>query len=349
MRAPYTVRSRMRVAVVDIGTNSTRLLVADVEPRRGGVAELRRESIVTRLGDGRRRDGAARRGAAQARVLAALARYAARDRAQHGATRARGADLRGPRRRERRGVRGGGARAPRTRGAHAHRRRGGGVTYAGATAARPPDDPTERVVIDIGGGSTELVCGSRGRPGFHVSTQIGVVRHSERHLHSDPPTAAELAALAADVDALLAAAVPAAVRARTAGRDRGRRHGDVVRGDRPRRSIPTTPSGRGPRAPARRARGAAGAARGPPARRAARASPGSIPTARRPSSPASSCCSACSSAFGLERGGGVRSRHPLGGRAGARHRAGLTLDRRWDSGRSYDGEFLTPAGYSKRR
>src|SRR3712207_2088170 len=61
-------------------------------------------------------------------------------------------------------------------------------TYAGATARRSPDDPTEIVVIDIGGGSTELVCGARGELGFHVSTQVGVVRHSERHLHGDPPS-----------------------------------------------------------------------------------------------------------------------------------------------------------------
>ncbi len=45
-------------------------------------------------------------------------------------------------------------------------------------------------MIDIGGGSTELVRGARGRIGFHVSTQIGVVRHSERHLRADPPAAA---------------------------------------------------------------------------------------------------------------------------------------------------------------
>jgi exopolyphosphatase/guanosine-5'-triphosphate,3'-diphosphate pyrophosphatase len=87
-------------------------------------------------------------------------------------------------------------------------------TFAGATAARPAGDPTELVVIDIGGGSTELVCGAGGELGFHVSTQIGVVRHTERHLRSDPPAAPELAALAADVDAGLAAAVPAEVRAR---------------------------------------------------------------------------------------------------------------------------------------
>ena len=55
-------------------------------------------------------------------------------------------------------------------------------TFGGATAARAPDDTTTRVVIDIGGGSTELVCGAGHEPGFHVSTQIGVVRFSERFI-----------------------------------------------------------------------------------------------------------------------------------------------------------------------
>src|SRR5919112_894373 len=68
-------RAAMRVAVVDIGTNSTRLLVADVEAD-GGVQERVRESIVTRLGEGVEATG--RLGEApQARVFAALERYAA--------------------------------------------------------------------------------------------------------------------------------------------------------------------------------------------------------------------------------------------------------------------------------
>ena len=70
-------------------------------------------------------------------------------------------------------------------------------------------------MIDIGGGSTELVCGAGGRLGFHVSAQIGVVRHTERHIASDPPAPEELSALAADVDAGIAAVVPEEVRRRT--------------------------------------------------------------------------------------------------------------------------------------
>jgi exopolyphosphatase/guanosine-5'-triphosphate,3'-diphosphate pyrophosphatase len=201
----------VHVAVVDIGTNSTRLLIADVG---SAVTELRRESIVTRLGEGV--DATGRLGdEPQARVFAALERYAT-DIAEHeceasaavmtSAVRdaANGAEF---------------AATVRERFGLAGRTLTGdeeaAFTYAGATAARPPDDPTERVVIDIGGGSTELVCGARGTLAFHVSTQIGVVRHTERHLHTDPPTPAELAELAAAVGAGVAAAVPDDVRART--------------------------------------------------------------------------------------------------------------------------------------
>ena len=68
------------------------------------------------------------------------------------------------------------------------------LTFLGATAgARPTTTPL--LVIDIGGGSTELVVGARGEVDFHVSTQVGVVRHTERHLHTDPPPPDELDAL----------------------------------------------------------------------------------------------------------------------------------------------------------
>ena len=63
-------------------------------------------------------------------------------------------------------------------------------------------------MFDIGGGSTELVIGHGPVLDFHVSTQAGVVRQADRHIRSDPPTAAELEAVAQDVRAILAAAVP---------------------------------------------------------------------------------------------------------------------------------------------
>jgi exopolyphosphatase/guanosine-5'-triphosphate,3'-diphosphate pyrophosphatase len=203
----------MRVAVVDIGTNSTRLLIADVAAD-GAIEEIVRESTVTRLGEGVEASG--RLGEEpQARVFAVLERYAAAI-GEHGceastavmtsAVRdaANGAEF---------------AAAVRDRFGLEGRTLSGdeeaAFTFAGATAARAKDDPTRLVVIDIGGGSTELVCGAGGELGFHVSTQIGVVRHSERHLHSDPPAREELAALVADVRAGVEAAVPEDVRTRT--------------------------------------------------------------------------------------------------------------------------------------
>jgi exopolyphosphatase/guanosine-5'-triphosphate,3'-diphosphate pyrophosphatase len=71
------------------------------------------------------------------------------------------------------------------------------LTYVGATAEQPPSEPT--LVVDIGGGSTELIVGTGTEIAFHASLQAGVVRHSERHIASDPPTTLELEALAADV------------------------------------------------------------------------------------------------------------------------------------------------------
>jgi exopolyphosphatase / guanosine-5'-triphosphate,3'-diphosphate pyrophosphatase len=200
-----------RVAVVDIGTNSTRLLVAEVDD--GSLTELQRESIVTRLGEGV--DATGRLGdEPQARVFAALDGYAEAIE-RHGATArvvvmtsavrdaANGAAF-ADTVRERYGLQG------RTLSGDDEAR----LSYLGATTARDPDDPSGLLVIDIGGGSTEMIVGARGTVEFHVSTQVGVVRHTERHLHSDPPTAAELAALAADARPALEAAVPAEIRER---------------------------------------------------------------------------------------------------------------------------------------
>jgi exopolyphosphatase / guanosine-5'-triphosphate,3'-diphosphate pyrophosphatase len=82
------------------------------------------------------------------------------------------------------------------------------LTFRGATSERAPGDTTPTVVIDVGGGSTELVVGSGDQVSFHVSTQAGVVRHTERHLATDPPSAAELDALAVDVRSIFEQAVP---------------------------------------------------------------------------------------------------------------------------------------------
>jgi exopolyphosphatase/guanosine-5'-triphosphate,3'-diphosphate pyrophosphatase len=188
-----------RVAAVDIGTNSTRLLIAE------GTRELVRESIVTRLGEGVDRSG--RLGEeAQERVLdvlrafktkigdatgAAVMTSAVRDAANGDAFAARVQDALG-------------FPARNLSGDEEAQ-----LTFAGATAQRT-DDGEPLLVIDVGGGSTELVIGRGREVSFHVSTQIGVVRHSERHLHSDPPSSAELAELQDQVRAELEAVVPEA-------------------------------------------------------------------------------------------------------------------------------------------
>jgi exopolyphosphatase/guanosine-5'-triphosphate,3'-diphosphate pyrophosphatase len=199
-----------RVAVVDIGTNSTRLLVADAGD--GALQELQRESIVTRLGEGV--DATGRLGdEPQARVFAALDRYAeAIERHGAGLRRAvmtsavrdaaNGAEFAAVVR-DRYGLDG------RTLSGDEEAR----LTFLGATTGREHGG-APLLVIDIGGGSTELVVGARGTVEFHVSTQTGVVRHTERHVRSDPPAAEELQALAADARRSIEAAVPDGVRAR---------------------------------------------------------------------------------------------------------------------------------------
>jgi exopolyphosphatase / guanosine-5'-triphosphate,3'-diphosphate pyrophosphatase len=192
----------VRVAVVDVGTNSTRLLIADV--RDGAVTELDRRSVVTRLGEGVDRSGRLS-DAAQARVLDVLGDYAEAI-SRHTCERRRAVLTSA--------VRDAGNGAEFTRrvedyGLDARTLTGdeeARLTFLGASAGR--GDP-DLLVIDVGGGSTELVKGPR----EHVSTQNGVVRHSERHLHDDPPTADQLQALATDVRENLKGTVPEAWKA----------------------------------------------------------------------------------------------------------------------------------------
>lgn len=190
-----------RVAVVDIGSNSTRLLIADVD---GSVSEVRRQSRVTRLGRGVDLSGQLSAEAIEAACetiadyieicrgvgverIEAIATSAVRD-ASNGE--AFVAELR-----ERFAL------TARVLDGEEEAR----LTYMGATAERPPNEPT--LVVDIGGGSTELIVGSGRNIAFHASLQAGVVRHTERHISADPPTALELEALAADVRALIEKAV----------------------------------------------------------------------------------------------------------------------------------------------
>jgi exopolyphosphatase/guanosine-5'-triphosphate,3'-diphosphate pyrophosphatase len=194
----------MRVAVVDIGTNSTRLLLSEVEA--GTVTELERRTSVTNMGRGVDHTGLicteaiddacnviagykARYEEMGVERVLAIATSAVRD-AINGE--AFIAELR-----ERFDL---DARLL-TGEEEAH------LTYLGATAQRPAEEPT--LVLDIGGGSTELIVGSGREVGFHTSLQAGTIRQSERHLSSDPPDPHELEDLAGEIRHLIERAVAA--------------------------------------------------------------------------------------------------------------------------------------------
>jgi exopolyphosphatase/guanosine-5'-triphosphate,3'-diphosphate pyrophosphatase len=210
--ATYPYPAPMRVAVVDIGTNSTRLLVADVAGD-GALTELERRSTVTRLGQGVDATGRLADEAME-RVFATLDDYR-RAIDAHGA---------GPNiavlTSAVRDAANGAQFTQRVRDRYdldAHTIPGeqeARLTFVGATSERDDQagDGDPMVVIDVGGGSTEFIVGSGRDVAFHVSTQAGVVRQSERHIASDPPRPEELEALAEDASRIIAAGVPAAVR-----------------------------------------------------------------------------------------------------------------------------------------
>jgi len=188
-----------RLAAVDVGTNSTRLLVADVEGGRV-VAEHAREMIITRLGKGVDRTGRFDP-AALRRTLDALAGYGATCR-RLGVQRRRVVATSATRDAGNRQELLDGVRA--LLGVDTEVLSGeaeAATAYRGATHDLPGEERT--LVVDIGGGSTELILGTR-HPEAMVSLDIGCVRLHERHLHTDPPTAAEVAALRADAAARLA-------------------------------------------------------------------------------------------------------------------------------------------------
>jgi len=167
----------MPVAVIDIGTNTTRLLVAEVED--GEVVELERRTTITSLGQGVDATGRLAQDAMDrvteaiavyrevidrlgAERVVALATSAVRD-AENGAAFREFL-------KERFGI-----QATTISGDEEAR-----LTFLGATGSR--NDDRETLVIDIGGGSTEYAVGLPGRdPSFHVSTQMGSVRFTERY------------------------------------------------------------------------------------------------------------------------------------------------------------------------
>jgi exopolyphosphatase / guanosine-5'-triphosphate,3'-diphosphate pyrophosphatase len=220
------VTSPARVAAIDCGTNSLRLLVADVDPGAGRLTDVDRRMEIVRLGQGVDATG---RLAPEAldRTLHALAGYAKIIKAASAdavrmvatsATRdaANAADFV-------RGVEGVLGVPPEVLSGEDEAY----LSFTGATTElTAPDGPAAGpggpyLVVDMGGGSTEFVLGD-GQPAGHpaaraglraLSVDIGCVRLTERHLHGDPPSQTETAAAAADIEAALdavAATMPAA-------------------------------------------------------------------------------------------------------------------------------------------
>jgi exopolyphosphatase/guanosine-5'-triphosphate,3'-diphosphate pyrophosphatase len=184
----------MRVGVVDLGTNTTRLLVADVEGER--VVELTRRTTITRLGEG---VDERRRLLPQplARVRNCLAGYR-RVAAELGAERVLLIATSAVRDAEN-----GEAFLGEVEWSYGFQTRllSGAeealLTFAGVTGGVAPEAPI--LVVDVGGGSTELVVGDSTGVRYHHSFDVGAVRMTERFLAGDPPAAEELERCAAAV------------------------------------------------------------------------------------------------------------------------------------------------------
>lgn len=217
-----------RVAAIDCGTNSVRLLVADAHD--GGLRDVVRTMEIVRLGEGVDRTGRLAPEAI-ARTRAALTEYAEVI-ASTGAERVRmvatsatrdaaNADEFRDMVQATLGV------SPEVITGDEEAR----LSFTGAVRGLPADAVPPFLVVDIGGGSTEFVLGSASGAGSErastaavredftvdaaVSVDIGCVRMTERHLHGDPPTVGELAAAEADIAAAVHRAL-AAVPGRTA-------------------------------------------------------------------------------------------------------------------------------------
>jgi len=191
-----------RVAAFDCGTNSLRLLIADLDAERGEMTELVREMRIVRLGEGVDRTGRISE-ASMARTFEALDEYA-RLVAEHRPTALRFCATSAARDaanaaeftdgvRTRLGV------EPEVIDGDAEAR----ASFSGATRVLAgSEDPV--LVLDIGGGSTELILGTAdGVVEVAQSLDIGSVRLTERHLRDDPPTSEQVAALCDDVDEAL--------------------------------------------------------------------------------------------------------------------------------------------------
>ena len=187
-----------RVAAMDQGTNSTRLIVAEPDDR-GGFEDLARDMVITRLGQGVDEAGRIAPEALQ-RTLAVIATFARRARALHaerirvGATAAvRDASNRDELERRVRELAGSDLEVITGEQEAA-------LSFLGATGGLQA--PAPFLVLDIGGGSTEFVLGAEATTAS-ISTQVGSVRLTERCVRHDPPLEAELDAAREVVHAIL--------------------------------------------------------------------------------------------------------------------------------------------------
>lgn len=191
-----------RVAAVDCGTNSLRLLVADLDVASGRSEQLERRTRIVRLGQGVDQTGCFAASALE-RTFAVVEEYAGLV-AAHDVEAVRFVATSAARDVENRqafldGVHDRLAVIPDVIGGDEEAR----LTFRGATRELGGLDWIERpmLVVDIGGGSTEFVTryGDSG-PITGQSVDIGSVRLTERHLHADPPTAAQVQAVTGEID-----------------------------------------------------------------------------------------------------------------------------------------------------
>lgn len=193
-----------RVAAIDCGTNSIRLLIADASAggAPGPLIDVVREMRVVRLGQGVDATGELAPEALE-RTFAAARDYAELIN-EHGAERVRFAATSATRDARNRDVFVDGIRdllgvEPEVISGDEE----AALSFAGASSALPAMGEKAVLVVDLGGGSTEFVLGDSAGVIAARSVDIGCVRLTERHLRNDPPTAAQIAAAEADVDAAL--------------------------------------------------------------------------------------------------------------------------------------------------
>jgi exopolyphosphatase / guanosine-5'-triphosphate,3'-diphosphate pyrophosphatase len=202
VRAIHYEKPARRLAVIDQGTNTTRLLVARFVQGEPELHDLARDVIVTRLGEGVDASGQLHPRALR-RALDVVERYARRARAL-GAERIRLSATSAVRDASNRQQLAG--EVGRLVGEPMEVLTGeqeAATSFAGATRGLK-GHPPPYLVLDIGGGSTEFVLGERDPdPSASASTRIGNVRMTERHVHSDPPSYKDMEAVELEIDQVL--------------------------------------------------------------------------------------------------------------------------------------------------